>query len=623
MLQFEQGIEPRRSVLERMTEALAHRGPDERGIWAQGPVGLGVRRLRIVDLTTGQQPLTNEDGRICLVANGEIYNADELRVGLRRRGHVFSSGTDTEVILHLYEEEGPACLERLEGMFAFALWDVDRRRLFLARDRFGEKPLYYARLQRAFVFASELKALLHHPEMPRDLDWEAVARYLTLDYVPSPLSVFGAIRKLPPAHWMQVGVDGSERVGRYWELPVAGSLQPTTAEAAERVLDLLRASVADRIKCDVPWGTFLSGGLDSSLVTGLAATISSRPVKTFAVGFDEPTYDERSAGADVGRFFGTDHHEIVLHASQARELLPEVARIFDEPFADPSVIPTVLLSRLARRDVTMVLSGDGADELFCGYPTQVAHAAADVYQHLPAALRRGIVAGAALLPTSHRYLSFDFALRRFVRDAHRPVVERHLRWMGSFAPEMVPRVLAPDVRRHVAGHASYADLAERMVTLGAAGTSATATTLDIVLYLAEDNLVQVDRAAMSAALEVRAPFLDRRLAEYALALPAAMRRGLWRAKPLLRRAARSVLPREVRNRPKHGFGVPTGAWLMGQLRDVMADLLAPELLRRQGVFDAEYVGAMRDRHLRGVANHRKELWTLLMFQLWMLAYCGS
>src|SRR5438128_3976425 len=525
ILELDGATSPSRHVLESMTAAIAHRGPDEHGIWVDGCVGLAARRLRVVDLVTGQQPLANEDGSMRLVANGEIYNAGELRDDLQRRGHLFTTRTDTEVILHAYEDEGPACLERLEGMFAFALWDGRRQRLVLARDRFGEKPLYYARLSRTLLFASEPKALLMHPRVSRELDWTALARYLTYDYVPAPHAIFRAVRKLPPAHWMAVRVDGAETGGRYWTPPAPGASGPTRRQAAEGVLDLLRQSVRRRLACDVPWGTFLSGGLDSSLVTALAVAESPRPVKTFALGFVESTYDERAAAADVAARLGTEHHEVVLTPAAARDLLPEVARIFDEPFADATALPAVLLARLARGHVTVALSGDGGDELFCGYPTQTAHGAAELYARVPAALHRALTAAAERLPTSHRYLSFDFALRRFLREVRRPALERHLRWMGRCAP------------------ATLSSLA--------------------------------------------------------------------------------VLPAHVARRRKHGFGVPTGAWLRGELRGMVTDMLAPDRLRRQGIFDARQVSALLDRHLRGTANHRKELWTLFMFQLWAAAYCGA
>ena len=623
ILEFAFRSRPSRAVLDAMSAAIAHRGPDERGVWTDEGIALAARRLRVVDLVSGQQPLTNEDGSLHLVANGEIYNADELRDDLRARGHVFTSRTDIEVILHAYEEEGPSCLGRLEGMFAFALWDAARRRLLIARDRFGEKPLYYARLARSFIFASELKALLVHPDVSRELDWVALAQYLTHEYVPSPHAIFRAARKLLPAHAMTISLDGTETTTRYWAPPVQSTMKLPRKGAADDVIELLRRSIRQRTVCDVPWGTFLSGGLDSSLVTALAASHTSRPVKTFAVGFEEPTYDERRGAASVARMVGTDHHEIILRAADAAELLPEAARIFDEPFADPTVLPAVLLSRLARRYVTVVLSGDGGDELFCGYPTQTAHLVAELYRHLPAFLRRTVTFAGDRLPVSHRYLSLDFAVRRFLRDAARPAAERHLRWMGSFAPETLRSVLLPEVYAQIGTADPYADVYDRLAALRPRSASDVATALDLILYLAEDNLVQNDRASMSAALEVRNPFLDRRLAEYVLGLPADTRRGIWRTKPLLRRAARGVLPSRVRRRPKHGFGVPTGAWLAHDLKGLANDLLAPERIRRQGIFDVSYVQRLWARHSSGLANHRKELWTLLMFQLWSSIYCGG
>src|SRR3989442_1278329 len=523
ILELDGATSPSRHVLESMTAAIAHRGPDEHGIWVDGCVGLAARRPRVVDLVTGQQPLANEDGSVRLVANGESYNAGELRGARRRKGHLFTTRTDTEVILHAYEDQGPACLERLEGMFAFALWDGRRQRLLLARDRFGEKPLYYARLSRTLLFASEPKALLMHPRVSRELDWTALARYLTYEYVPAPHAIFRAVRKLPPAHWMAVGVGGGEAGGRYRTPPAPRTIRPPKRQAA----------------------------------------------------------------------------------------------------AGPTALPAVLLARLARRHVTVTLSGDGADELFCGYPTQTAHGAAEIYARVPAALHRAVAAAAERLPTSHRYLSFDFALRRFLRDVRRPALERHLRWMGSFAPETLSSLLVPQVQGEVLDPEPYAEALDGIAPLRPRSAREIATALDLIFYLSEDNLVQADRSSMSTALEVRAPFLDRPVAEYALGLPIDVRAGLWRTKPILRRAARAVLPGRVTRPRKHGFGVPTGASLHGELRGILSDMLAPARLRRQGIFDARQVSALLDRHLRGTANHRKELWTLFMFQLWAAAYCGA
>jgi asparagine synthase (glutamine-hydrolysing) len=457
------------------------------------------------------------------------------------------------------------------------------------------------------------------------LNWFAVARYLAYGYVPWPHAIFRAVRKLPPAHWLRVSSDGVETLRRYWtppQPPAAGVAQPDAEEAAVEILARLRASVHTRTVCDVSWGTFLSGGIDSSLVTALAVEVSPTPVKTFAIGFDQPSYDERAHAATVARALETEHHELVLTSREARVLLPEVARIFDEPFADASSLPAVLLARLAREHVTVALSGDGGDELFCGYPTQTAHVAAELYGHLPAWLARGIAAVAERLPTSQTYLSWDFALRRFLRDAAYTPAERHLRWMGQFTPEMLPCVLSAQVRHEAGPLDPYAEAYAWLDTWHPRTASDAATGLDLMFYLAEDNLVQADRASMSTALEVRAPFLDRRLAEYALSLPAASRRGVWRTKPLLRRAARALLPGTIVRRPKHGFGVPVGAWLRGDLRELATDLLDSGRLQRQGIFDPTCVALLLRRHLDGVASHAKELWTLFMFQLWTVAYLG-
>jgi asparagine synthase (glutamine-hydrolysing) len=613
----------RRDLLEMMGLQLAHRGPDEQVAWVGGSVGLTARRLKIVDLTGGQQPLVSEDGAVRLVANGEIYNAPELRRELEARGHAFASHTDIEVIVHAYEEEGTACLERLDGMFAIALWDSRLRRLLLARDRFGEKPLYVARGRHVTLFASELKALLVHPDVSRSIDWNAFVDYLLWEYVPAPRAIFRDIRKIPPGHWLVVDADGRETLQRYWAPPAPCDAVTRSEDVAERVLSLLRNSVRQRVVCDVPWGTFLSGGIDSGLLTALAVEITAGPVKTFAIGFEEATYDERSEAAQLARALGTEHHEIVLRSSDAVDLLPEVARIFDEPFADPSTLPALLLSRFAREHVTMTLSGEGGDELFGGYPTQRAHHVADLYRRIPAPLRGGVERFAKALPVSHRYLSWDFAVRRFLDGAAEAPLERHMRWMGSFVPERLDALLTRDARAAVNGVDPYAEARAMVAALHPKNSSDVATALDLHFYLADDNLTQADRASMAVSLEIRSPFLDRQLAEFVLALPRRLRCGWWETKPLLRAVARRVLPRNVARRPKHGFGVPTGQWLRTELRGMALDYLSPERLRKQGLFDPARVSIMIDRHLAGVANHRKELWTLLMFQLWASTYCGQ
>jgi asparagine synthase (glutamine-hydrolysing) len=613
----------RRDVLEMMGLQLAHRGPDEDVAWIGGGVGLTVRRLKIVDLVGGQQPLVSEDGAVRLVANGEIYNAPALRRELEARGHVFGSHTDIEVIVHAYEEEGIACLERLDGMFAIALWDSRRRRLLLARDRFGEKPLYVARARHVTLFASELKALLVHPDVSRSIDWNAFVDYLLREYVPSPRTIFRDIRKIPPAHWLAVDADGRETLQRYWAPPVPSDAMAGSTDVPERVLSLLRESVRRRIVCDVPWGTFLSGGIDSGLLTALAVEIAPARVQTFAIGFEEATYDERSEAAQLARALGTEHHEIELRSSDAVDLLPEVARIFDEPFADPSAVPALLLSRFAREHVTVTLSGEGGDELFGGYPTQRAHHFADLYRRVPWPLRGGIERLAQALPVSHRYLSWDFAVRRFLDAAAEPPLERHMRWMGSFVPERLDTLLTRDARAAVNSVDPYGEARETIAALHPGSSSDVATALDLRFYLADDNLTQTDRASMAASLEVRSPFLDRQLAEFVLALPTRLRCGWWETKPLLRAVAHRLLPPNVARRPKHGFGVPTGQWLRTELRGMALDHLSPERLHKQGLFDPARVSIMLDQHLTGVANHRKELWTLLMFQLWAATYCGQ
>lgn len=603
-------------LLRSMCERLTHRGPDSEGLLISTGVGLGMRRLAIIDLVTGEQPVFNEDRSIAVVLNGEIYNYRELRASLEKQGHAFRSASDTEVLPHLYEEYGTGMVHHLNGMFALALWDSKRRRLFIARDRFGEKPLYWGVFDKTLLFASEPKALLAHPAVRPSLNLQALRQYLSFDYVPAPLSIYQGINKLPAAHTL-ILEDGKIETDVYWCLSYkAKGPIPSEADASERVQELLADSVRMRLVSDVPLGVLLSGGVDSSSVAALAVRASSEPVKTFSISFSEASFDESSYARRVAKFLGTDHHEERLSANLAANLVGEIGAWMDEPLSDPSLVPTYLLSRFTRKHVTVAVGGDGGDELFAGYQMYWGHRLAQVYTRLPGPIKNMLIEPLVrLLPVKTKNLSFDYKALKFITGAKYEPVARHHVWFGSFTPEEHQLLLTPDVLQHSTGDI-YAAAREMVTECDAEDTVERMQNLDTRLYLAEDILTKVDRASMAVSLEVRAPFLDHRVAEYAASLPGDYKLRGRRTKYILKRAVADLLPPFVTRRGKKGFGVPVAEWLKVKLKPLARDLLSPERVKRAGLFNPEYVTRLQEEHERGVANHRKTLWTLLMFELW-------
>ncbi len=580
-------------------------------------IALGMRRLAIIDLQTGEQPARSEDGQVSVILNGEIYNYRSLRADLEKRGHRFRSESDTEVLPHLYEEYGAEMVHHLNGMFAFALWDERRRRLFIARDRFGEKPLYWGVFDGTLLFASEAKVLLAHPAVRPGLNLDALRQYLSFDYVPAPLSIYEGIHKLTAAHTLTVE-DGRVEVKPYWCLSYKKlTPAPRVEEAAARLRELLEDSVRMRLVSDVPLGVLLSGGVDSSTVAAMAVRASSEPVKTFSISFAESSFDESSYARAVAKFLGTDHHEERLSVDLAANLVGEIGSWMDEPFSDPSLVPTYLLSRFTRKHVTVALGGDGGDELFAGYDMYLGHNIARQYERVPRLLRRALVEPlVGLLPVKTKNLSFDYKARRFVAGMKYDEVTRHHVWFGSFTPDEQALLLTDEARRRSDGDV-YRE-ARRLLAEDCDATDPVERmqSLDARLYLAEDILTKVDRASMAVSLEVRAPFLDPRVAEYAASLPLSYKLRGRTSKYILKRAVAGMLPRFVTRRGKKGFGLPVAEWLKGQLRPLARDLLSEERIRRGGLFDPIYVSRLQDEHEQGKANHRKLLWTLLMFELW-------
>ena len=589
--------------VEAMSRTLVHRGPDSSGEFSDEGVAFAARRLSIIDLETGDQPIANEDGTLHVVQNGEIYNYRELRRELERAGHRFRTHGDTEVLLHLYEEHGEGFAERLRGMFAIAIWDGPRRRLLLARDQFGIKPLYYREVGGELAFASELRAL------PRgEIDLDALEAFLAFNSIPAPLTIFRETRKLPAGHLL-VWEGGRARLERFARpAPVqAGEMrEDEEVELVEELRARLRDSVRAHLVSDVPVGVLLSGGVDSALLAALAAEESGEPLRTFSIGFEERSFDELADARRVAERYGTQHRELVLRPDAAL-LLPALADAFDEPFADSSALPTYLVSQLAARDVKVALSGEGGDELFGGYYTYAADLMAQRVGGL-ARLARPLV---ERLPSSSARASFDYKAKRFVRAAHLPALERHHGWKEIFSA---------DARADLTGRRSTYDplalLYARYRETEGADWLARLQDVDLGVYLVDDLLVKTDRASMAHSLEARVPYLDTVVTNLALALPTRHKvRGLSK-KVLLRKAAAPLLPREIVRGKKRGFSIPAAAWLRGELEPFARETLAAPVLRRQGFFRPEVVARLLDEHLAGREDRSRQLWGLLAFTLW-------
>jgi len=609
-------------LVGRMCDSMVHRGPDDEGGIQLDGVTLGSRRLSIIDIAGGHQPIHNEDSTVWVVQNGEIYNHLELRELLVAAGHEFTTQSDTEVLAHGYEEWGESMVERLNGMFAFAILDRRRHRVLLARDRMGIKPLHYAVEGKRLVFASELKSLLCDPALRRDIDPVALDEYLALEFVPSPRSIVRGISKLPPAHTLEWWLgSGIHRVHRYWSPTLEeenGSRGRTLDEECDELRAVLRESVRKELISDVPLGVFLSGGIDSSAVTAMMSQLGTE-VKSFSVGFAERSFDESRYARQVAQHLGTDHHELTLEPSMLLDLIPKLPTLLDEPLGDASIIPTYLLSAFTRRHVKVALGGDGGDELFAGYPTVQAHRLAGYYNRAPRLLRKGLIEPVVgRLPVSRANLSFDFRAKRFVSGAAHPVHERHRRWMGSFAAEERTTLLSAQVRDRLAGsgHLKLAELDGAEVR----DPINQVLLMDMRLYLENDILVKLDRASMMASLEGRVPLLNNDFVEYATRLPLSMKlRGL-RSKFLFKRALRGLLPDTILDRPKKGFGIPVADWFRGPLKEQMLSVLSPERIARKGFFDGAAVAALVRDHLSGRRDNRKQLWTLFVFELWHDGY---
>jgi len=617
------------AILSAMTSVLAHRGPDAAGEWIDSEVALGHRRLSIIDVGGGAQPMSNEDGSIWVTFNGEIYNEPELRKGLIARGHRFRNESDTECLVHLYEDHGPDFVRFLNGMFAFAIWDRPKRRLVMARDRMGQKPLYWQVTgDGSVLFASEPKAILAHPAIARAIDPDSLARYFFYEYFPWDSSIWAGIRKLRPGHLL-IAENGEIEVRPHWKPEFrskdAGRMDDERIDSSRNLpaefWHRFRDGVNRHRRSDVPLGVFLSGGVDSSAVAAALVELQGADrVATFSIGFEEASFDESSHARAVAAHLGTQHHERIFGVETLIDLIPQVAAWCDEPFGDASLLPTHLLSRFAREQVTVALGGDGADELMAGYPTFTAEPWRRGFEGMPGLLKRNLDAAVRRLPVRHSNFSFDFKAKQFMKGAGCSPPIAHQKWLGSFDTQGIRRLLLDagpfdpelELERRIAEECGDRFSDDDRLLYQYQTT-----------YLPEDILFKVDRASMATSLEVRAPFLDADLVDWVARLPYPVKRRGGAGKLLLKQALKGKLPDFVMSRPKKGFGIPVAAWLRGPLKGWMTDWLGSDRIRRQGLFDDREVRRLVDEHLKGVRDHRKPIWTLLVFQIWYDRWLGA
>jgi asparagine synthase (glutamine-hydrolysing) len=613
-------VEP--ALLERLSVRLVHRGPDEAGTYIRGPVALAHRRLSIIDLSSGQQPMSNEDGSVWVTFNGEIYNFQELRKELEDHGHRFASHSDTEVIVHAYEQYGADCVRHFRGMFAFAVWDERRRTLFLARDRVGKKPLFYARTPGQFVFASELQALVEHPEISRAVDPAAIDAYLTYGYIPAPWTAYRSVQKLLPAHHLTLrlsegGVEDCQ-VERYWQLEYAPKRDLSEPEAADGLRAVLEEAVRLRMIADVPLGALLSGGVDSSLVVALMSRMSARPVKTFSIGFEEQGFNELPYARAVAQRYGTEHHELIVRPN-AMEVLPKLVRHYGEPYADSSAIPSYYVAQLTRRHVTVALNGDGGDESFAGYERYLGSGLAERFRRWPGVVQHGIRGLAKMLiPETLPQRNRLRQARRFLEAAALPTAPRYLRWVTYFSRAEKDVLYTPEFQRQLAGNDAERWLLTEFKVAGEKGAELLDTVLavDVRSYLPYDLLVKMDIATMACSLEARSPLLDHKVMEFAARLPCSFKMRGKTLKYLLKKVAAELLPAENLYRRKMGFGIPVGAWMRGEMRPMLEDLLLSPGARILAYFEPAALGRLVQEHLENKRDHSSRLWALLCLELW-------
>lgn len=599
-----------------MVSSIRYRGPDDEGIYIDGNVGLGHARLSIIDLSpAGRQPMSNEDGSVWIAFNGEIYNFQELKKQLKFK-HNFQSNTDTEIIIHLYEEVGERVFSYLNGMFAIALFDKKNNTIILARDRMGKKPLYWGIFGNTIIFGSELKALLSHSECAKDLDLESLNKYLLYEYVPTPHTILKNIYKLEPGYYAVY--DGHNMMKKcFWDITFQDPTQAMSFEDARNELDSrLDAAVNARLISDVPIGIFLSGGIDSSTIAYYAQKNSMQKIKTYCIGFQEDTFDESSYASQVAEFLHTEHHEKILSSRDSLDVISKICELLDEPMSDPSLIPTFLLSQYTREQVTVALGGDGGDELFCGYDTFVAHRLADIYEKAPSSLRGIIEKGARLLPTSFKNISFDFMIKKFISGFDISRNYRSQKWLGSFGDRERQELFLPDILHKIQKANAYEDIDGYLGRIVNASYYQKLIYLYLRMYMMDDILVKVDRASMYNSLEVRSPMLDYNVVDFANSIPIRWKLHGLTTKFILKKLMEQRLPKEIVYRKKKGFGMPLAEWLLHDLRHMVLDVFSERKIHKQGIFHYPFIQKLIREHFSKKKDNRKLIWTLMIFQLW-------
>jgi asparagine synthase (glutamine-hydrolysing) len=601
-------------LLRRMNHSLFHRGPDDQGYYRDNFAALAMRRLSIIDLEMGQQPISNEDGSVWVIYNGEIYNYRELRAELETKGHIFKTHSDTEVIVHAYEEYGYDCVQRFNGMFAIAIWERAAHRLVLIRDRLGVKPLFYWVAGSNLVFGSELKAVIAHTKVPRQLDINSLDNFLSLEYIPGPRTIFSDIKKLPPGHLL-VFEETTIKLRQYWDLPYR-PFEAGEDACAEELSELIRESVRIRMVSDVPLGAFLSGGIDSSSIVAYMSQMSSNPVQTFSIGFEDDTYNELADAQVVADHFGAQHRTQVLN-SDITDLAEKLVYHLDEPMADFSIFPTFLVSQLASRSVKVVLSGDGGDELFAGYDTYIAESLSRYYHWLPRRVRQNALPSLMnRIPPQPAKKGLLNKTKRMVEGGALESSLHHVRWMIFLSTLEKEKLYHSDLRGRLNGYSTNSIFEGYFSQAALFDPLAQQQYVDIKTYLPDDILAKVDRMSMAASIEARVPLLDYRIAEFALNLPPEMKLHRSRTKVILRRAMQKLLPEVSLTKPKQGFSIPMKHWLRSSLRPMLQDLLSDECVRQRGYFIPHTVSGWVQEHLDGRANHSHRLWALMVFELW-------
>jgi asparagine synthase (glutamine-hydrolysing) len=609
-------------LINDMTMRLTHRGPDDSGVFMDDDIALGHRRLSIIDLNNGRQPIKNEDGSIIVILNGEIYNYTELSLDLKEKGHSFNTKSDTETIVHLYEEKGADCVKLLNGIFAFALWDKRKRKLLLARDRLGVKPLHYMDLNGHFVFGSEIKSILEYPYFDRQIDTASLAKYLVYEFVPAPNSIFKGIKKLPPAHILELDAEsGRINMTQYWNPDFIDKFSGISEEdASSELLRIMRRVVRRELISDVPLGLFLSGGIDSSALAVLMSETGQ--VNAFCVGFDEPSFDESSYARRVAKHLGIKYNEKIFTSADVCGNIETVADFLDEPMADPSILPTYLLSKFARRNITVAFGGDGGDELFVGYDTYQAHRIADYYRAMPRFLKSCASHIIDRLPVSTSNMSLDFKLNKFMDGINCDPAIRNAVWLGAFKDTDISGVISGDIKPDRSAifediEALYPEI-ERIKD-----PIEQIQYLDLRFYLQDDILVKVDRASMANSLEVRVPFLNHELVDFVTRLPPNMKLQGLKTKFILKKALKDKIPADILARNKKGFGIPVAEWIKKDLKELIMDHLNPGKINREGFFKSSFITALLNEHFKGTKNNRKKIWTILIFELWLERYMNT